>query len=314
MKRTSLLIMAAGIGARYGAGIKQLESVGLRDELIIDYSIHDAIEAGFNRIIFVIRRDIEADFRERIGSRIEAVCSGTDVEILYAFQSLEDIPAGFSVPEGRKKPWGTCQAVLAAKALIDGPFMVINADDYYGQDIYRTMYGWLNSPREDNEIAMAGFILKNTLSDNGGVTRGICSVDRKRGLVLDVAETKNVVRTASGAEADGKILDPDSYVSMNMWAFPARDGEKPVFLDTLEEGFSSFFGEGLQSDPLNAECLLPVLIGRLLREGEYTVKVLETHDRWFGITYREDLAAVQQSFRKLIDRGIYTPDLYSDLK
>ena len=295
---TTLLIMAAGIGSRFGGGIKQLEPVGLHDEIIMDYSIHDAIEAGFNKIIFVIRKDIEADFRERIGNRIEAVCKKLDVEIAYAFQDLNNVPG--EVPAGRTKPWGTGQAVLAAKDIIHEPFMVINADDYYGKEAFRQMHDWLILEHDDSAISMAGFILKNTLSDNGGVTRGVCKVAEGHTHVIDVVETGNITKTVNpvsgiiGAEADGLKLNPESYVSMNMWGFPAKEGSVP-------------------ENPLKAEYLLPTLIGGLLRKGECTVKVLETKDKWFGVTYKEDKAAVVDSFRQLIEDGVYKADLYSDL-
>ena len=316
MKKTTLLIMAAGIGSRFGGGIKQLEPVGLHDEIIMDYSIHDAIEAGFNKIIFVIRKDIETDFRERIGNRIEAVCGKKGVEVAYAFQDLNDIPG--EVPSGRTKPWGTGQAVLAAKDMIHEPFMVINADDYYGKEAYRQMHDWLVVDHADNAIAMAGFILKNTLSDNGGVTRGVCKVEDGHTHVVDVVETGNIVKTvdeagAVGASADGVKLDPESYVSMNMWGFPAEDGCAPAFLTVLEEEFRTFFEKDVPANPLKAEYLLPTLIGGLLREGKYTVKVLETKDKWFGVTYKEDKEAVMESFKKLISDGLYQEELYSDL-
>ncbi|MGN9056953.1 sugar phosphate nucleotidyltransferase [Bariatricus sp. HCP28S3_A7] len=316
MKKTTLLIMAAGIGSRFGGGIKQLEPVGLHDEIIMDYSIHDAIEAGFNKIIFVIRKDIETDFRERIGNRIEAVCGKKGVEVAYAFQDLNDIPG--EVPSGRTKPWGTGQAVLAAKDMIHEPFMVINADDYYGKEAYRQMHDWLVVEHAENAIAMAGFILKNTLSDNGGVTRGVCKVEDGHTHVVDVVETGNIVKTvdeagAVGASADGVKLDPESYVSMNMWGFPAEDGCAPAFLTVLEEEFRTFFEKDVPANPLKAEYLLPTLIGGLLREGKYTVKVLETKDKWFGVTYKEDKEAVMESFKKLISDGLYQEELYSDL-
>lgn len=316
MKKTTLLIMAAGIGSRFGGGIKQLEPVGLHDEIIMDYSIHDAIEAGFNKIIFVIRKDIETDFRERIGNRIEAVCGKKGVEVAYAFQDLNDIPG--EAPSGRTKPWGTGQAVLAAKDMIHEPFMVINADDYYGKEAYRQMHDWLVVEHAENAIAMAGFILKNTLSDNGGVTRGVCKVEDGHTHVVDVVETGNIVKTvdeagAVGASADGVKLDPESYVSMNMWGFPAEDGCAPAFLTVLEEEFRTFFEKDVPANPLKAEYLLPTLIGGLLREGKYTVKVLETKDKWFGVTYKEDKEAVMESFKKLISDGLYQEELYSDL-
>ena len=317
MKSTTLLIMAAGIGSRFGGGIKQLEPVGLHDEIIMDYSIHDAIQAGFNKIIFVIRKDIEADFRERIGNRIEAVCAKMGIEVAYAFQDLNNVPG--EVPAGRTKPWGTGQAVLAAKDLIHEPFAVINADDYYGKEAFCQLHDWLVLDHADTAIAMAGFILKNTLSDNGGVTRGVCKVADGHTHIVDVVETSNIMKTVDsttgnvGAEADGVKLDPESYVSMNFWGFPAKEGCAPEYLDVLEKGFTEFFENTVKSNPLKAEYLLPTHIGGLLREGKCSVKVLETKDKWFGVTYKEDKDAVVQSFKKLIEDGVYQEELYSDL-
>lgn len=311
--KTTLLIMAAGIGSRFGGGIKQLAAVGIHDEIIMDYSIHDAIEAGFNKIIFVIRKDIEADFRERIGDRIASVCDNCGVEVCYAFQDLKDVPAGFTVPKGRTKPWGTGQAVLAAKEFLHEPFIVINADDYYGKTAFRQLHDWLILGHEENALAMAGFILKNTLSENGGVTRGICRVADGHTHVTNVVETKNIIKTPEGAETDGFPLDPESYVSMNMWGFPAKEGCDPAFLAVLEEGFNFFFENRLPTDPQKAEYLLPNLIGRLLREKTHTVKLLETTDKWFGVTYQEDKPTVMAAIRELIDAGVYGKDLYADL-
>ena len=303
---TALLIMAAGIGSRYGGGIKQLESVDSAGHIIIDYSIHDAIEAGFNKIIFIIRRDIEADFREVIGSRVEPVCAAHGVEVAYAFQALEAIPAGFAVPEGRTKPWGTGQAVLAAKELISCPFAVINADDYYGKTAFHILHDWLNQPHAPTEYSLAGFILKNTLSENGGVTRGICTVNAD-GYLTDVRETKNIMKTPEGASVEGTPIDAESHVSMNMW------GLMPEFISLLEEGFEAFFTEAVPANPLKAEYLLPIYIGQLLREDRITVKVLETRDAWFGVTFKEDKPAVVASFKALLTSGVYSEDLYSDL-
>lgn len=283
--QTTLLIMAAGIGSRFGGGIKQLEPVGLHDEIIMDYSIHDAIEAGFNKIIFVIRKDIEADFRERIGNRIENLYKKLGVEIAYAFQDLNNVPG--KVPVERSKPWGTGQAVLSAKELIHEPFAVINADDYYGKEAFRKLHDWLVLEHADSAIAMAGFILKNTLSENGGVTRGVCKVEDGHTHIIDVVETGNIIMTETGAEADGVKLDPEAYVSMNMWGFPAREGCSPAYLTVLEDGFKEFFAKD--------------------------VKVLETKDKWFGVTYKEDKELVVNSFKKLIADGIYKESLYSDL-
>ena len=315
MKNITLLIMAAGIGSRFGGGIKQLEPVGCHDEIIMDYSIHDAIEAGFNKIIFVIRREIEADFRERIGNRVEIICKKLDIQVDYAFQDLKDVPG--AAPEGRTKPWGTGQAVLAAKDLIHEPFAVINADDYYGKEAFRQLHDWLVLDHADNAAAMAGFILKNTLSDNGGVTRGVCKVVQGHTHIMDVVETSNIVKTVAGgrigAEADGVELDPESYVSMNFWGFPAKEGFDPAYLDVLEQGFKDFFENDVKANPLKAEYLLPIHIGGLLRDGKYTVKVLKTKDKWFGVTYKEDKELVVQNFRGLISAGVYNEDLYSDL-
>ena len=312
--KTTLLIMAAGIGSRFGGGIKQLEPVGKHVEIIMDYSIHDAIKAGFNKIIFIIRKDIEEDFREVIGNRIEKICTNLGVEINYAFQGLTDIPDGYDVPDGRTKPWGTGQAVLAAKELVLEPFAVINADDYYGKEAFVQLHDWLVMEHAENAVSMAGFILKNTLSDNGGVTRGVCKVTDGHTHVVDVVETSNIIKGEDGPEADGVKLDPITYVSMNMWGFPAEEGKAPAFLQTLEAGFEVFFRDTVPGNPLKAEYLLPTLIGELLRNGTYTVKALPTLDQWFGVTYKEDKPMVVKSFRKLLEDGVYEEELFSDLK
>lgn len=300
---TALVIMAAGIGSRFGGGIKQLEPVGPSGEIIMDYSIYDALEAGFNKLVFIIRKDIEADFRQVIGDRIEAVCAQRGVQVAYAFQSMEALPEGITVPEGRKKPWGTGQAVLAARQVVDCPFAVINADDYYGKEAYVKLHDFLCQETPVNAFAMAGFVLANTLSENGGVTRGVCQMDAE-GFLTDVVETKDIVKTAQGAEVDGVAVDPQSLVSMNMW------GLKPEFMETLEQGFCDFFRGAAAADPLKAEYLLPIYIGQLLREGKVTVQVLPTNEKWFGVTYREDKPSVMESFKKLIDDGVYTSPLF----
>lgn len=298
---TTLLIMAAGIGSRFGGGIKQLEPVDEQGHIIMDYSIHDAIEAGFNKVIFIIRKDIEEEFREVIGSRISAICAEHNVTVDYAFQDINDIPG--ELPEGRTKPWGTGQAVLAAKDLITTPFIVINADDYYGKEGFKAVHNYLV---EGGKSCMAGFVLKNTLSDNGGVTRGICRMDADHNLT-EVDETKNIVKTVDGAEADGVKLDVDSLVSMNMW------GLAPDFLQTLEKGFAEFFEKEVPANPLKAEYLIPIYIGELLKKDQMSVKVLRTNDTWYGMTYHEDVAAVKESFRQMLAEGVYKEELFSDL-
>ncbi len=303
--KTTLLIMAAGIGSRFGGGIKQLAPVGPGGEIIMDYSIHDAIRAGFNKIVFIIRKDIEKDFREVIGDRIEAMCREKNVEVDYAFQSLDKLPAGFAVPEGRTKPWGTGQAVLVAKDLINEPFAVINADDYYGKVAFEKLHEFLVSKAADTAYCMAGFLLKNTLSDNGGVTRGVCQVNAE-GYLTDVVETSDIVKTATGAAVGDRPIDPDSNVSMNMW------GLTPGYMTLLEEGFTKFLS-GIQGNELKAEYLLPIHIGELLRDGRVSVQVLPTPDKWFGVTYKEDKDLVIESFKKLIEDGEYALDLFSDL-
>ena len=299
--KTTLLIMAAGIGSRFGAGIKQLEPVDASGHIIMDYSIHDAIEAGFNHVVFIIRKDIEKEFKEVIGDRIASICSAHNVTVDYAFQDIKDIPG--TLPEGRTKPWGTGQAVLAARKLLNHPFIVINADDYYGKEGFRAVHEYLVN---GGKSCMAGFVLKNTLSDNGGVTRGICRMDRENNLT-EVVETKNIVKTADGAEAGGAPVDVNSLVSMNMW------GLTPDFLDVLEKGFREFFEKEVPVNPLKAEYLIPVFIGDLLEQGKMSVKVLKTNDTWYGMTYHEDVAAVRDSFAKMLENGVYKADLFSDL-
>ena len=306
MKKTALVIMAAGIGSRFGGGIKQLEPVGLHDEIIMDYSIHDALEAGFDRIVFVIRHDLEKDFREVIGDRIEKIAP-----VSYAFQELDDIPSGFTVPQDRKKPWGTGQAVLSVRDIVNEPFLVINADDYYGKEVFQKIHDYMTGDMDENapvyDICMGGFILANTLSDNGGVTRGVCEVGEDE-ILRAVRETYNIIKTADGLTASDKEGNPvtvreDQHVSMNMW------GLTPAFIKELERGFPEFLS-GLKEGDLKSEYLLPTIIDQMIKDGRARVKVLETRDHWFGVTYKEDKEGVAESIRALISQGVYPEKLF----
>ena len=305
MSRATLVIMAAGLGSRFGAGIKQLEPVGPGGEIIMDYSIYDALEAGFDKVVFVIRRDLEKDFREVIGRRIEKI-----TEVAYAYQEVEDIPSEFreKFPD-RTKPWGTGQAVLCCRNVVDSPFLVINADDYYGKEAYREAYSYLTSMSKTGkiQICMVGFVLKNTLSENGGVTRGICRVDDS-GMLTQIVETHNIEKSGENAVVrEGEkvtYLDIDSPVSMNMWGLPAD------FFNILEEGFRRFLKDTPRDD-LKAEYLLPTLIGQLLHEQKISVKVLKSREQWFGVTYKEDKDAVVSALKRLTEEESYPSVLYT---
>lgn len=302
---TTLVVMAAGIGSRFGGGIKQLEPVGPNGEIIMDYAIHDAKEAGFNKVVFIIRKDLKKDFKEIIGNRISKV-----IDIDYAFQELDNLPDGFSVPEGRKKPFGTGQAVLACKGIVNEPFAVINADDYYGKEAFVKVHDFLVNPEKSGkkyDFCMAGFILGNTLSDNGAVTRGICKVNEDN-ILVSVDETGGIERVSADkvvCEKDGKQVEvsADSYVSMNMW------GLTPDFFDELETRFVTFLENMKPEEGQKKEYLLPMIIEDLLVEDKAQVKVLETKDKWFGVTYKEDKQVVVDSIKKLHDEGKYPAKL-----
>ena len=300
MSKATLVVMAAGIGSRFGGGIKQLEPVGPNGEIIMEYSIYDAMEAGFDKVVFVIRKDLEKDFREIIGNRIEK-----KVEVAYAFQEVDDIPEAFKEKFAeRTKPWGTGQAILCCKDVVEEPFLVINADDYYGKEAYVEAYKELTAleKRADKmQISMVGFVLKNTLSENGGVTRGVCKVDDNQ-MLTEIVETSNIVKTANGAAVaeDGveKPIDADTPVSMNMW------GLRPEFFEILEKGFAEVVAAQEEGN-LKGEYLLPTIIGDLLKEGKVEVKVLKSHDKWFGVTYKEDKELVVNEVKALVEKGLY---------
>ena len=306
MKNVTLVVMAAGIGSRFGGGIKQLEPVGPNGEIIMDYSIHDALEAGCNKVVFIIRKDIEEDFKEIIGKRIEKL-----VPVEYAYQSVDELPGGRRNTWGRTKPWGTGQAVLCVRDLVKEPFIVINADDYYGKEAFIKLYHYMTTEMDTEnpvyDICMAGFILSNTLSDNGGVTRGVCFVDAN-GYLKRVTETyeiqmKSGVLTACDEQKQPVSVSEDQHVSMNMWGLPPR------FLKMLEGGFAGFL-DSLGDDAMKAEYLLPKILDKLLAEKKARVKVLETGDRWFGVTYKEDKQVVVDSIQALIQQGVYKEKLF----
>ncbi|HBZ53685.1 MAG TPA: nucleotidyltransferase [Eubacterium sp.] len=298
MLKTSLVIMAAGMGSRFGGGIKQLEPMGPHGEIIMDYSIHDAIEAGFDEVVIVTRPDLLDILKETIGNRLEK-----KVAVKYVFQKLEDIPSKYSVPADRKKPWGTGQAVLACKGVIDNPFLVINADDYYGKKAFRLIHDYLVSGKKSGkefDFCMAGFILGNTLSDNGTVTRGVCKVDDDMNLVT-VTETSGLIKNGDVASSETGDVALDSYVSMNMWGFDSN------FLAELERGFDEFLS--VSCEDVKSEYLLPKVVDALIKSGRASVKVLETDDKWFGVTYKEDKPVVVESLDKLIKAGLYPENL-----
>ena len=296
---TALVIMAAGMGSRFGGGIKQLAEVGPSGEIIMDYSIYAAKEAGFDKVVFIIRRDIEEAFRKAIGDRIEQY-----IPVTYVYQELDNIPEGYSVPEGRGKPWGTGHAILSCLGVIKDPFLVINADDYYGKEAFRASHDYLVSLPADSEgqYCMAGFVLGNTLSDNGKVTRGACVV--KDGCLTGVEEMFDLSRegdVVAGRKEDGTPveLDPNSTVSMNFWGFT------PDFLPRLESYFKAFLDNEASENPLKSEFLLPSVVGSMIDEGIAKVAVLPTADRWFGVTYAEDKPVFMKCIRELIAAGVY---------
>ena len=304
--KTSLVIMAAGIGSRFGEGIKQLTPVGPSGEIIMDYSIHDALEAGFDKVVFIIRKDLEEDFKSIIGRRIERL-----IPVEYAFQELTDLPEGYTVPEGRKKPWGTGQAVLSIKGKVDGPFLVINADDYYGKQGFRILHDYMAEQMQESsdvyEMCMGGYVLSNTLSDNGSVTRGVCQVGED-GCLKTVNETfdirmENGTLRASDGQGRPVTVTPSQTVSMNMWGLPLG------FLDELEKRFPQFL-DSVKPGDLKAEFLLPQIIDELIQAGRARVKVLPTPDKWYGVTYKEDRQAVSDALRAMVESGIYKEKLF----
>ncbi len=304
MNKPVLVIMAAGMGSRYG-GLKQMDSMDEQGHRIIDFSIYAAKEAGFKKVVFIIKHAIEEDFKALVGDPISK-----HMEVEYVFQELDKIPAGYSIPDGRTKPWGTTHAISCCKDVIDGPFMVINADDYYGKEGYKIMYDFLTSTADDEKsYAMVAYELGKTLTEKGSVTRGVCKTDGS-GYLQDIVERKTIVMTKDGAaysEDDGQTfidIDPATPVSMNMWGF------KKGLLAELESAFVRFLNEDVASNPLKAEALLPSDIDRIIKSGKATVKVLTSSDRWFGVTYQEDKPYVVENIKALKDAGEYPEKLW----
>ena len=305
-KKPVLVVMAAGMGSRYG-GLKQIDPVGSHGEAILDYSVYDAHEAGFETVVIIIKEAIRKDFMETVGARL----AKAPVEIRYAFQELDKLPEGFSVPEGRAKPWGTSHAVLCAKEAIDGaPFAVINADDYYGKSAFKVMFENL-SKAEDKEkfdYCMVGYEVSKTVTENGSVARGVCVVD-ENGCLTEVIERTRIEKRADGIKftEDGEnwvSLADDTIVSMNMWGFT------PSFLTAIEEGFAAFLNKALAENPLKGEYYLPSVVMHLLGEGKARVKVLTSHDKWYGVTYAADKPGVVAALRSFAAEGKYPDGLW----
>ena len=306
MKEPILVIMAAGMGSRYG-GLKQIDPVGQHGEIIIDYSIYDAYRAGFRKVVCIIKHEIEAEFRETIGSRLSR---WMDVE--YVFQQIDDLPEGFSVPEGRVKPWGTGHAILTARQAADAPFAVINADDYYGADAFRLIYDFLKHAQDDEKYryAMVGYVLENTLTENGHVARGVCTV--QNGKLADIQERTHIERHGTQSEYtedDGKTWHPipsGSIVSMNLWGFT------PSIFRELAARFPAFLERVLRENPLKGEYFLPSVVDELLKEGRAEVTVMQSADRWYGVTYREDKPVVVRAIQDMVAAGKYPEYLWEE--
>lgn len=302
--KPALVIMAAGIGSRFG-GLKQLAPVGKNGEPIIKFSLYDAMEAGFKKVVFIIKKEIDADFRTLIGDPVSR-----HMEIEYVYQELDKLPPGFAIPEGRVKPWGTGHAVLCAKDVLDGPFAVINADDYYGKDAFRVIYNHLLTQRDDElyRFSMVGYLIENTLTEHGSVTRGVCQTDGRFLTAVDerlrIEKHGNLIEYT---EDDGKTwtkIEPGTIVSMNLWGFTQG------ILSELETGFPAFLRQALKENPLKGEYLLPRIVNDLVRDNKATVEVLHSKDKWYGITYKEDLPAVAAAIQAMQEEGKYPEVLF----
>ena len=307
MKKPVLVVMAAGMGSRYG-GLKQIDPVDKEGHIIMDFSIYDAVRAGFKKVVFIIKKENEADFKAAIGDRISKI-----IEVAYVFQDLNNLLEGYSIPEGRVKPWGTGHAILSCLDEVDGPFAVINADDYYGSHAFQMAYDFLSQNEEGDTYSymMVGYKLENTLTDNGHVARGVCVTDED-GHLVKINERTHIEKREDGAaytEDDGKTwveIPEGSTVSMNMWGFSAS------ILKELKDRFSKFLDENLEGNPLKCEYFLPFVVDELLIEKKATVKVLKSMDKWYGVTYKEDKPVVVAAIQKLKDEGLYPQKLWEE--
>lgn len=303
-RKPVLVVMAAGMGSRFG-GLKQIEPVGSHGEALLDYSIYDALQAGFEKTVIIIKEAIRQDFMELVAPRLEK----SPMQIEYAFQELEKMPVGYGIPNGRVKPWGTSHAVLCAREAIgDDPFVVLNADDFYGRTAFQSAYNWLANNDDPKTYCMVGYEVGNTVTESGGVTRGICEFDRF-GYLSKIVECSNIEKYQGKVRIPTRtggwyILSPQHPVSMNMWGF------QPDFLDALEQGFPEFLSHVMQSDPLKAEYLLPTTVGQMVEAGKCTVKVLTTPDLWYGVTYAADKPVVVEALRTLTEKGCYPDGLW----
>ncbi len=307
MNKPVLVIMAAGMGSRYG-GLKQIDPVDDEGHIIMDFSIFDAKQAGFEKVIFIIKRENEEDFKTAVGDRVSRY-----MEVVYAYQEVGNIPEGYQVPEGRVKPWGTAHAVLSCIHEIDGPFAVINADDYYGQDAFRLIYDYLSTHADDDKYryTMVGYRLGNTVTDNGHVSRGVCEMNEEGELIAINERTKIEKRDGGIAytEDDGKTwnhLSADTIVSMNMWGFTRS------ILDEIRDGFPAFLDEGLKTNPMKCEYYLPAVVSRLLGEDRAAAAVLKSGDKWYGITYKEDKPVVEAAMQRMKEEGRYPIHLWEE--
>ena len=306
MKKPVLVVMAAGMGSRYG-GLKQIDPVDKEGHIIMDFSIFDAVKAGFEKVVFIIKKENEQDFRAAIGDKLSE-----KIKVSYVFQELTNLPEGYVVPEGRVKPWGTGHAIMSCMGEIDGPFVVINADDFYGSHAFQVAYDYLTTHQDEEGIyryMMVGYRLENTLTDNGHVARGVCEMDAQ-GYLADIHERTHIEKRGNGAaytEDEGKTWIPilgDATVSMNMWGFSES------ILGELQSRFSAFLEENLEKNPLKCEYFLPFVVDELLKEGRATVAVEKSQDKWFGVTYKEDKPMVMAAIQNLKDQGVYPAHLW----